>query len=110
MFIVFAVGGICDFIYIFKMLFYFPGTRVNNYLLIVLKSGTAERQLNFVWQKIKWYGQSFAVGIIAITDCLESHEIIGCNKFVNDKNIILCTAATLCECGQIQGELSDGKR
>ncbi len=103
--IVFAVCGICEFVYILRMLFYFPGMRVKNYALIVLKSGYAVNQLNYIWQKNRWQGDSFAVGIIALTDNLETKEILSCNKFIKNKNIVLCDASSLSMCENIQGEL-----
>lgn len=101
--IIFAVAGICEFIYIIKMFFYFPKTRVKNYSLIVLKKGYAVRQLNYIWQKLKWHGESFAVAIIAVTDNIESKELLDCNNFVKGKNIILCTATSIKESVQLQG-------
>ena len=101
--IIFAVAGICEFIYILKMLFYFPNFRVQNYSLIILNSGSAVKQLNFIWQKIRWYGDAFAAGIIAITDGIDEHELLECEKFSGGKNIILCTAAAISDCKQLQG-------
>lgn len=101
--IIFAVAGICEFIYILRMLFYFPNTRVQNYSLVVLKKGYALKQLNYIWQKIKWHGEEFALGIIAITDGIEAKEFLDCNNFIKEKNIILCTASSLSECQQLQG-------
>lgn len=100
--ILFAVAGICEFVYILKMLFYFPNTHVQNYALIVLKNGYALRQLNYIWQKIRWHGDEFAAGIIAITDDIETKELFDCDNFIKGKNIILCTAATVSECEQLQ--------
>lgn len=100
--IVFAVAGICEFVYILKMLFYFPNIRVQNYSLIVLKKGYALRQLNYIWQKIRWHGDGFALGIIAITDDVETKELFDCNNFIKGKNIILCTAASISACEQLQ--------
>lgn len=100
---IFSVAGICEFVYIVKMLFYSPNIRVQNYSLIVLKKGYALRQLNYIWQKIKWHGDEFAVGIIAVTDGVESEELFDCDNFVKGKNIILCTAASVSECVRLQG-------
>ncbi len=107
---VFAVAGICEFIYILRMIFYFPNIRVQNFSLIVLKKGYAVKQLNYIWQKIRWHGDEFAFGIIAVTDALETKELCDCNRFVKDKNIILCTAETLSLCGQLQGSYLNGNR
>ncbi len=101
--IIFAVAGICEFVYILKMFLYFPNVRLQNYSLIVLKKGYAIKQINYIWQKIKWHGEDFSIGIIAITDNIETKEILDCKNFINDKNIILCTAASLSECLQLQG-------
>lgn len=101
--IVFAVAGICEFVYILKMLFYFPSTRVKNYSLIVLKKGYALKQLNYIWQKIRWHGDGFATGIIAITDVIEARELFDCSNFIKDKNIVLCTTESISKCEQLQG-------
>ncbi|MBQ8741687.1 MAG: hypothetical protein IJY79_09100 [Clostridia bacterium] len=101
--IIFAVAGICEFIYILRMLFYFPSTFVQNYSLVILKKGYAVKQLNYIWQKIRWHGEEFSLGIIAITDCIETKEFLDCNNFIKGKNITLCTSSSLSECQQLQG-------
>ena len=101
--IIFAVAGVCDFIYILRMLFFCPFVRVQNYLFIVLKKGNALKQLNYMWQKIKWYGDEMAIGIIAIIDDIENDELIDCNKFVDKKNIVLCNNDSLSEIVRILG-------
>ncbi len=109
-FLIFSIVGMCDFIYVLRMLFLYPNTYTKNYSLIFLKKGIALRQLNFIWQKIRWNGNAFAVGIIAIIDDLESEEILLCEKFKKDKNIILCSAdSAICQ-NVLQGELTDGNR
>lgn len=102
--LIFAVMGICELIYIIKMFFYYPGIRVNNYTLVVLKSNYAIKQLTFLWQKIRWQGDGYALGIIAITDNIKTKEILICNKFIADKNIILCNSHSLAECKFLQGD------
>lgn len=92
---VFAIIGICEFIYILRMFFYSPRIRVQSYSLIVLKKGFAVKQLNFIWQKIRWYGDDFAIGVIALTDNIEYDEILDCDNFIKGKNINLCTADTI---------------
>ncbi len=106
--LLFAVGGICELIYFLRMLFYYPNLRVNNYSVIVLKSGNAVRQLNYIWQKFRWYGEDFSRGIIAIVDNLDTIELLNCNKFANEKNIVLCTSSSLTECEVLQKELLNG--
>lgn len=91
----FAIAGVCEFIYILKMLFYFPKTRVKHYSLVVLKSGYAIKQLNYIWQKIKWYGDSFALGIIAVVDDIDKKEFSECEDFIRQKNIVLCNWASI---------------
>lgn len=103
--IVFAVGGICEFVYILKMLFYFPNIRMNNYVLLVLQSGYALKQLNYIWQKIKWYGDEFAVGIVAVTDDIDVKELLTCKNFAKDKNIVLCKSELISSCTNINGSL-----
>ncbi len=101
---VFVVAGICEFINILRTLFYYPEVRIKNYAFIVLKKDNAIKQLNYIWQKIRWNGDSFAVGIIAITDGIDRNEFINCSNFAEDKSIILCTAKTVSRCIDIQGE------
>ena len=99
-----VVLGLCEILYILRMFFYFPGIRNNYYLIINLKHNYALKQLNFIWQKIKWYGVDFASGIIAITDNLEQSEIVRCNDFIVGKNIVLCESKTLSQCKYLQGD------
>lgn len=94
-FLLFAVVGICEFVYILKMMLYFPKIRVRHYSLVILKSGYALRQLNYMWQKIKWHGDSFALGIIAVTDDIDEVEYFDCKKFAEQKNIILSNLASI---------------
>lgn len=108
--LIFAISGVCEFIYLLKMLFYFPNVRTNNYAFIVLKKGCAVKQLNYIWQKIKWQGNAFAVGIIAVTDNLENAEITKCDMFSEGKNIILCSMSTLPQSKQLQGDSLNGYR
>ena len=94
-FLLFAVVGICEFVYILKMMLYFPKIRVRHYSLVILKSGYALRQLSYMWQKIKWHGDSFALGIIAVTDDIDEAEYFDCKKFAEQKNIILSNLASI---------------
>ncbi len=109
-FVVFAVLGLCEVIYFFKMLFYYPGMRCNNCIIIVLKDKYALRQLNFLWQKLKWLGNGYASVIIAITDYLELEEISSCADFTYDKNIVLCDLNSLAQCKCLQGDYLNGNR
>lgn len=87
--LLFTVLGLCDVIFTVKLFFYYPGIRTSNYTIIYLNNKYALKQLNFVWQKIKWYGDEYACGIIAITNSLNEQVISQCRKFVIDKNITL---------------------
>lgn len=95
--ILFAVVGICELIYILKMFLFFPGFRVKNYSLIVLKSGSALKQMDYIWQKNKWYGDSYASGVIALTDNIKEKELLECSQYVREKNIVLCSATSISE-------------
>ncbi|MBR5473345.1 MAG: hypothetical protein IKU82_05090, partial [Clostridia bacterium] len=106
--LVFAVLGITEFIYILSMMFYYPKTRTTSYAFIVLKNQYALKQLEFLWQKIKWQGDAFSVGIIAITDNIQQNELNKCFEFIVDKNIMLCTSSEIFKSGLLQGELSNG--
>lgn len=101
-FCVFCIAGICEFFYLIRLLFYFPKTRTKCYSFIVLKENFALKQLNFIWQKIKWQGEDFADGIIALTDNIKADELLNCKKFVTNKNIILCTSDSLSNCTYLQ--------
>lgn len=89
--LIFAVSGLCEFIYFIKLLFYFPGKRFKTYTLVNLESGYALQQLEYLWQKICWNGDGFSNGVMAIADALETKEIISCTEYIKNKNIILCT-------------------
>ena len=91
---IFTIAGICEFVYLIRLIFYFPHVKTNSYSLVVLKRDYAVRQLNFLWQKLKWQGEDFASGIIAITDNLDNNEIMNCNKFIVNKKIILSSKQT----------------
>ena len=92
---VFTIAGICEFVYLIRLMFYFPYVKTNSYSLVVLKEDYAVRQLNFLWQKLKWQGEDYASGIIAITDNLGYDELIDCSKFIVNKNIILSSIDSL---------------
>ena len=91
----FAIFGICELIYFIKMLIVYPGFRVNNYVLIKLKKTYSIKQLNYIWQKMKWYGDAYALGIIALTDLLDDDEIYECSQFIINKNIKLINSDTI---------------
>lgn len=94
-FTIFAVAGICEFLYILTVIFSYPGYRCNNYSIVILKKGHSIRQLNFFWQKLKWRGNDFAKGIIAVTDKIEYEELLMCRDFIPGKDIILCDSDAL---------------
>lgn len=102
--LIFAVSGLCEFIYFVKMLFYFPGKRVKTYTFVRLESGYALRQLEFLWQKIRWNGDSFSNGIIAMSENLETKEVMCCTEYIKGKNIILCSRKQLSEYINFAGE------
>lgn len=102
--LIFAVSGLCEFIYFVKMLFYFPGKRVKTYTFVRLESGYALRQLEYLWQKIRWNGDSYSNGIIAINENLETKEIISCAEYIKGKNIILCSKQQITEYIDFAGE------
>ena len=87
--LIFSVLGICDLIYTIRLLFYNPKIRTESYPFLVLRKGYAIKQLNFIWQKIKWYGDEFSIGIIAVTDQLDYNELVECKCFADNKNILL---------------------
>lgn len=101
LFMIFSIIGICEFIYILRLMVCFPSIRMQNYSFIILKKGFAIKQLVFLWQKIKWQGDEFALGIIAITDELDVNELFECERFINDKNILLCSSENLNECTKL---------
>lgn len=101
-FCIFCIAGICEFFYLIRLLFYFPKTRTKCYSFVVLKEQFAVKQLNFIWQKIKWQGEDFADGIIALTDNIKLEELTTCQNFVANKNIILCNSDSLSDNAYLQ--------
>lgn len=77
------------------MTFFYPKIRVKNYSFAILDKGFAVSQINFLWQKIKWHGDDFAIGVIALVDFIDEKELSLCKEFVKNKNIILCNSETL---------------
>lgn len=108
MFIIFAVAGICEFIYILKMFFFLPKKQVISFSLFVLEPHTAVKQLSFMWQKIRWHGNAFAHGIIAITDRLDTKEQLLCGEYAKEKNIFLCSSNDILQNINLQGENFNG--
>lgn len=106
--LIFAVAGICELIYNFKMIFHFPGKKFNKYVFVVLDEGFAVRQLDFLWQKMRWQGDGFANGIIALTDKLKTKEIINCAEYIKDKSIVLCPLDEVSEFLNLNGEVLYG--
>lgn len=105
LFLIFSIIGICECIYILRTLFFLPKEITHSYLIVTLKNGSAVEQLNYLWQKIKWHGDSYAEGIIALVDNLSLDEISDCNNFIDCKNIFTCSTNSLSECPLItQGE------
>ena len=98
------VLGLCEIIYMIRMLVSYPGFRVKNYNIIVLKSTYALKQLYYLSQKISWFGDSYALGIIALTDYLNEDEINQCIKFASGKNILFYSLNELKDCKILQGE------
>ena len=90
----FAVVGICEFVYMIKMFLYFPSIRTKNYSLIFLKKGFAIKQINFFWQKIIWHGEGYSIGIVAVADDIDEWEFSECQDYVKNKNIILYRSNT----------------
>ncbi len=102
--IFFAVWGLSEAIYFIRLLLCHPGKRCNNYVIVVLKKQCALKQLNYIWQKIKWQGDGYAKGVIALTDLLDNKEILSCIEFIADKNIKLCELKTISSCQYLQGD------
>lgn len=91
----FAVWGICELIYRCKILVYHPDEKFKTYIFVLLKSRCALEQLRYLWEKIRWCGDEFTNGIIAITDEINEEELKSCEEFNCDKNIILCSSEDL---------------
>ena len=103
--VVFAALGICDFLHILKTLFLFPGIKTENYSLVFLKRGYAICQLRFFAAKLRWYGDEYANGIIAVTDELSQSESALCERCCYGANIRLCSFNDL---NNIIGEIDEG--
>ena len=110
LFIVLAVLGLCEIFYFFKMLFYYPGFKCDKCVIVVLRQKYALRQLNYIWQKIKWQGDDFANVVIGIIDYIDSEELTSCNDYSYQKNIILCDLNSLACCKCLQGDYLNGNR
>lgn len=106
---VFAISGICELLYIVRMLFFMPKKRFNSYMFVVLQSENALKQLNFIWQKILWHGDIYANGIIAVADNLSADEKKQCSEYINGKNIFLCSINDIPNNINLQGEILNGK-
>ena len=78
-------------------MFFYPGVNTYNYSIIKLETNFAVKQLNFFWQKYKWYGNEFAKEMIALTDNINNDEIEACKQYIIGKNIILCTSDSINE-------------
>ena len=107
--LIFAVAGICEFVFLIKMLFYFPGKRFKTYTFLQLEQGYAIRQLEYFWQKILWNGEGYSSGILAITDNLQEKELLNCAGYIKNKNIILCKKNELLGYLELQGDLFNDK-
>ena len=102
--IVFSVTGICEFVYIIRMFFFLPKKRFDSYAFVVLEKECAVKQITFLWQKIRWNGDSFAHGIIAVTDNLDTKEIMLCREYIKNKNNCLCSLNGISKDINLQGE------
>lgn len=105
LFTVFAISGLCEFLYTVRMFFFMPKKRVSNYLLVMLESENAVKQLNFLWQKIIWHGDVYAKGIIALCDNIDADEQKHCQNFAENKNIFLCCKNSTFENINSRGEI-----
>lgn len=98
LFTVFFIVGISEFVFLIRLIFYHPNAKTECYAVVVLKKDFALKQLNYIWQKMRWHGDNFAVGIIAITDNLDYNEISDCDTFIKDKNIFLSNSNSIAKC------------
>ncbi|MBO7519737.1 MAG: hypothetical protein J6T73_03065 [Clostridia bacterium] len=103
--VIFASLGICDFLHTLKTALLFPGIRTKNYCVVFLKAEYAVCQLRFFSAKLRWYGDEFADGIIAVTDELNKSEIALCEKYCYGANIRLCR---FCDINNTIGETNEG--
>ena len=94
-FFLLAICGLCELIFAVRLMIFAPKNRFNTYLLLNLSSGDALLQLNYLYEKYKWYGMGYATAIIGVTDDLTSEEIIQCNQFTKGKNIFLCSSSEI---------------
>lgn len=88
--IVFAVSGICDFLFFLKIIICYPEKDFSNYVVTVLKKGTALTQLGLLSERLNWYGKGYADRIFAVVSNLDEDEINECREYVRSSNIILC--------------------
>ena len=73
--IIFAMAGLCELIYILRLLIASPKGIRNNYTVLMLRESFAEAQLRFCAAQLKWLGGSFAQTVIAVTDGISKEKL-----------------------------------
>ena len=89
-FIILVVLGICELIYSLRLFFILPKRRYYNYSLIYLKKGKAIKQLKFVIEQRRWFGDTYAEFVIAVYDDLDSLELKACSELVKKHDVVIC--------------------
>lgn len=90
-----AVSGLCEFIHTVRLLFILPKKCNKGINLLWLKKGKAISQLKFAYEQIRWYGNTYADHIIAVTSDLDQEELEECKKYTENSDIILCPSDVL---------------
>lgn len=89
--IIFALSGICDFLFFLKIVICYPDKKFSNDVVTVLKKGSALTQLGILTERLNWYGKCYADRIFAVVSDLDENEINECRGNIKNQNVILCT-------------------
>ena len=84
-----AIAGLCELIYTIKLFLLSPSKKPLSFIIIYLKKNIALEQLTYIFEKLKWNGESYATQIVAITDNIYDSECLLCNEFAIEHNIVL---------------------
>ncbi len=85
-----AIWGLCELVFAIRLIFLMPKNNFNTYTLLVPDNEEALLQLNCVYERLKWCGNSYATAIIVVIDNLSEKDLSYCKEFAKDKNIFFC--------------------
>ena len=76
--------GLCEFLHFLKLLIIFPKRKMHSTLVVMLKEETAEKQIIFSGEQLKWLGNKYADRVIIVAENLSSSTLAEC-KFLSEK-------------------------